>query len=121
VLATFIAEGHLERRLRRRRALYVERQAALLMAAGRHLGGLLDVRPTETGLHTVAWLPDGADEEQAVAAAARLGVETRPLASYRLASKGRAGLVLGFVAVPPGELRLGARRLAAALRQCRCT
>src|SRR5581483_4125123 len=118
VLATFIAEGHLGRHLRRMRTLYAERQAALLSAAGRHLDELLDVRPTETGLHTVAWLPDGADEEQAVAAAARLGVETRPLASYRLASRGRAGLVLGFVAVSPGDLRLGVRRLAEALRQC---
>src|SRR5581483_2346499 len=111
VLATFIAEGHLGRHLRRMRTLYAERQAALLSAAGRHLDELLDVRPTETGLHTVAWLPDGADEEQAVAAAARLGVETRPLASYRRPSAGGASPRRSLAAVRTHVIRF----LAAAL------
>src|SRR5690606_41224674 len=41
VLADFIAEGHYARHVRRVRAVYAERQAALLAAAEAELAGLL--------------------------------------------------------------------------------
>jgi GntR family transcriptional regulator/MocR family aminotransferase len=59
VVANFIEEGHFLRHVRRMRTLYSERQEALLRAARRELDGVLDVRPCETGLHLMGWLPDG--------------------------------------------------------------
>jgi len=41
------------------RMLYAERQAALVEAARRELGGLIEVRPAEAGMHVVGWLRAG--------------------------------------------------------------
>ena len=56
-LADFIDGGHFARHVRRTRALYAERQAALVHAARRTLGGLLEVAPAEAGMHLMGWLP----------------------------------------------------------------
>ena len=56
-LADFIEDGQLERHIRRMRMLYADRQAALIDAARRELGGLLDLTPSEAGMHLVGWLP----------------------------------------------------------------
>src|SRR3954465_6294787 len=50
-LADFITEGHFARHIRRTRALYAERQAALLAAADRELAGLIELHPAEAGMH----------------------------------------------------------------------
>jgi GntR family transcriptional regulator/MocR family aminotransferase len=59
VLARFVAEGHLARHIRRMRSLYAKRQAVFVEAVQTHLQGWLDVQPNDTGLHLVAWLPEG--------------------------------------------------------------
>src|SRR3546814_9279527 len=56
VLAAFIDEGHFATHVRRMRRLYATRQAALVAAAGRHLGDFLTVAPDDAGLHLMAWL-----------------------------------------------------------------
>ena len=82
VVADFLDEGHFLRHIRRMRTLYTDRQETLLRAAGRELGGLLEVCPCETGLHLVGWLADGRQDQEASQSAARLGVETPPLSIY---------------------------------------
>jgi GntR family transcriptional regulator/MocR family aminotransferase len=116
VVADFIEEGHFLRHIRRMRTLYSERQEALLRAARRELDGLLDVRPCQTGLHLMGWLPDDADDRQASAAAAQAGVEAPPLSSYFLEPCQRGGLLLGYAGSDARQIREGARRLSAALR-----
>jgi hypothetical protein len=81
LLADFIADGPLARPIRRTRALHAERQAALVAAAARGLAGALRVAPSEAGMHPVGWLPPGADDRAASAAAA--GVDVPPLAALR--------------------------------------
>ena len=68
VLADFIAEGHYARHVRRVRAVYAERQAALLAAAEAELAGLLTLTPDPAGLHLVGRLAPGLDAEEAAAA-----------------------------------------------------
>jgi GntR family transcriptional regulator/MocR family aminotransferase len=116
VLADFIAEGHFARHIRRMRTLYAERQGALVEAASRKLTGLLEVSPTETGLHLVGWLPEGMDDRMASQRAAIHGVETRALSLYRMEPSCRGGLVLGYAAFTPTEIRAGIGKLATALR-----
>jgi GntR family transcriptional regulator/MocR family aminotransferase len=116
VLADFIAEGHFARHIRRMRTLYAERQEALVEAATRKLTGLLEVSPTETGLHLVGWLPEGVDDRMASQRAAIHGVETRALSLYRMEPSCRGGLVLGYAAFTPTEIRAGIGKLATALR-----
>ncbi len=116
VVADFMAEGHFVRHVRRMRTLYAERQEALLRAARRELGGLLEVAPAETGLQLVGWLPEGCDDRAVSEAARAAGVETAPLSAYHAVSTRRRGLLLGYAGFEPRLIRDGVRRLAAALR-----
>lgn len=115
-LADFIADGHFARHVRRTRAIYAMRQEALLKAAGRELGGLLDIRPSEAGMHLMGRLPEGVDDRAAASAAAENGVEVTPLSAYCLEPHRRGGLRLGYTGYTPAQIRRGVRRLAAALR-----
>jgi GntR family transcriptional regulator/MocR family aminotransferase len=118
VLADFMAEGHFVRHVRRMRALYAERQGVLMRALRRELNGLLDVPTFESGMHLVAWLPEGVDDRTASAHAAATGVTARPLSAFAAAPVRRGGLLLGYTALRPGQIRDGVRRLAVALRKC---
>jgi GntR family transcriptional regulator/MocR family aminotransferase len=116
VVADFMAEGHFVRHLRRMRTLYAQRQAVLVRAAARELGGLLEVPAVAAGIHLVGWLPAGVDDRAASAQAARAGVTARPLSAFALGSTPRAGLVLGYAALDPRQIREAVRKLATALR-----
>jgi GntR family transcriptional regulator/MocR family aminotransferase len=116
VVADFLHEGHFHRHIRRMRTLYRERQETLLRAAGRELGGLLEVYPCETGLHLMGWLGDARDDQQASRAAARAGVEVAPLSSYGVERRERGGLLLGYAGSEGRQIRDAVRRLGAALR-----
>jgi GntR family transcriptional regulator/MocR family aminotransferase len=121
VLAAFIEEGHFATHVRRMRRLYAARQAALVAAAGRHLGGLLEVPPDDAGLHLMAWptpeLSQRLDDQGAAEAAAAAGVAVSPLSDYFMGKPEKQGLLLGYAAVPEDEIEIGAQRLAAALRE----
>jgi GntR family transcriptional regulator/MocR family aminotransferase len=117
VLADFIAEGHFLRHIRRMRALYAERQEALVLAAKGELGGLLEVVPSETGLQVMGWLREGIDDRTASRWADTVGVVAPPLSSYMLEPSSRQGLLLGYAAHSAPQIREGVRRLAAALHR----
>ncbi len=114
-LADFMLEGHFTRHLRRMRTLYAERQAALVAEIHQHLGDMLEIQPSEVGMHLVAWLPPGMDDRAAARQAAAHGVDTVPLSSCGKEPIERGGLILGYATVAEHEMREGVRRLAAAL------
>ncbi|WP_157961876.1 PLP-dependent aminotransferase family protein [Acuticoccus kandeliae] len=116
IVADFIAEGHFSAHLRRMRDLYKERRDALLAAAARHLDGRLDVRPTDTGFHTVGLLPPDADERRVEDAVLGAGLATAPLSRFALQPIGVKGLTLGFSAVASHEIERGVERLGRILR-----
>jgi GntR family transcriptional regulator/MocR family aminotransferase len=115
-LADFIAEGHFARHIRRTRALYAERQAALLAAAEHELAGLIELRPAEAGMHLVGWLPHAISDTDASNRAARAGIDAPALSAYALQSLERGGLLLGYAAVDQAEIRQAVQRLGMALR-----
>src|SRR5262249_8116759 len=119
VLADFMADGHFVRHVRRMRALYAERQSALIRALQRELHGLLDLQAVESGMHLVGWLPEGVDDQTASMHAAGVGIIARPLSAFAAAPVRRGGVLLGYAALRPGQIREGVRRLSAALRKCR--
>ena len=117
ILTDFLVDGHYARHVRAMRVVCRARRDALLEAAAREASDLLEVMQTDTGLHTLGWLPPGMDDREASAAAARLGVEAPPLSNYSCAQRGERGaLVLGYGALKPTEIETGMRALAAALR-----
>ena len=116
-LAEFIEDGHFGRHIRRMRALYEERQTVLLEAAQRNLDGLLDVRPADGGMHLLGWLPKGVADFSASRRAADFDVVVKSLSlcSMRPRKMSRGGLLLGYAALTPEQIRDGAERLAKAL------
>ncbi|MDT0682959.1 PLP-dependent aminotransferase family protein [Roseicyclus sp. F158] len=116
IVTRFIEEGHFSAHIRRMRETYAERRDTLIEASARHLSGRIDVRPTETGFHTVGFLPEGGlGEAELERRAEGAGLATASLGRFALAPLTRKGVTLGFSAVPPAELARGVERLAALL------
>lgn len=118
VLADFINEGHFSHHLRRMRTLYAERQAVLLDAVQAELAGVLEIAPNETGMHVVAWLPAGVADRAVVEHLVAHGIYTRALSSECLEPAPRGGLLLGYAALTPEQIRAGVRQMRAALAHC---
>lgn len=116
IVANFIDEGKFSAHIRRMRALYRDRRDALVEAAQTHLDGLLEVQWTETGFHTVGLVPGHQCDRAAAKAASDLNLAAAPLSRFALTPIRPRGLMLGFSATPPVEIRRGAERLAQALR-----
>lgn len=100
VLADFIAEGHFARHVRRTRALYHERQQALLAMAPRATHGLLELVPAGSGMEVLGLLPPGVEAAAVSRAAAARGVVATPAAwpASADATGARDGLLLGYAA-----------------------
>ncbi|NUS37810.1 MAG: PLP-dependent aminotransferase family protein [Lysobacter sp.] len=85
VLADFLREGHLARHVRRMRAVYDARRAALLEAIAGPLGHWLEPMPSEAGLHLAARLRDPRDAPRVFAAARRDAPGAQPTLDYAVA------------------------------------
>lgn len=120
VLADFIQQGHFARHIRRTREAYGERRGAMLDALESRLGGVLECGPTDSGLDVCVHLTGGLDEAQAVARALDAGIDLRPLSYYMHPDAGpdcaaRPGMLLGFSAFTPEQIRAGMATLEQAL------
>lgn len=96
--ADFIGNGHLGTHIRRSKALYTERRAALLSAIKSEGGGLLTVPTASTGLHLVTELPEQCDDQPLAVAARERQIGVTPLSGYFVDASGtkRQGLLMGF-------------------------
>jgi GntR family transcriptional regulator/MocR family aminotransferase len=117
VLADFIDEGHFGRHIRRMRTLYADRQAAILDACAKELRSLLDVSPSDAGMHVVGWLPERCDDQAVSARAAARGVPAPPLSAYSILPPRRGALILGYTCARPRALRAAARQLRGAISE----
>jgi GntR family transcriptional regulator/MocR family aminotransferase len=115
-LAEFMRTGEFGHHLRRMRELYAERWSVFSETAGSYLSDWLDIQPTECGLQTAAWLAPGISDLEVSKAADREHLEVLPISTLYAGKKRRHGLLLGFGAVAPRELRAGAQRLASVLK-----
>ena len=111
ILCDFITEGHFARHIRRMRELYAERLNLLLESAKQKLGDVLEISGVEAGLQTVGWLKGGSQAEKIADLAATRNVEVIPLSRYASGRTRRQGLILGFAAVDPKEIRRGVHEL----------
>ncbi len=115
-VAEFIEEGHFATHIRRMRRIYQERHDVLCEAAARDLHGLLDIARTDSGLHTVGFLPDHLRESEVAKAADARGLVVSPISRYSIEATKLNGLVLGFGGVLPAAIRSGVGVLAEVLR-----
>lgn len=118
VMAEFIAAGHFQRHIRRMRTAARSRRDALLAGWPADVTGCAPLPVVEAGLHLCVRVDSLARERELIRAAERVGVEISALSSYwlpdsRTPDDQRAGLVLGFAAVPEAQIN----EALAALRQ----
>ncbi len=111
-LATLIESGRYDRHLRRMRASYARRRAALVDALEHHAPGV-ELTGLAAGFHAVAHLPEGLGEREVVEAARSRSVGLYGMSLYRLSGDVTpARLVLGFGnvnerAIEPGIATVG--------------
>lgn len=118
VMAEFIAAGHFQRHIRRMRTAARSRRDALLAGWPEHVPGCAPLPAVDAGLHLCVRVESLQRERELIAAAEQVGVEITGLSSYWLPDSTtlqdeRAGLVLGFAAVPEAQI---AQALAALRR-----
>ena len=114
-LADFIRRGHYTTHLRRMRARYNSRQAALRTALQQAFGPDAALSGGEAGLHLVMWLPDQARDVAVAQRAAALGLGVRALSAYARPPLRCNGLVLGYGNLDEGNVAETVRRLKLAL------
>lgn len=116
VMAEFIAKGHFQRHIRRMRRAALSRRNALLAGWPEDIRGCEAMPKVVAGLHCAVRVESLAREQELVAKANSVGVEINALSDYWLPESGtpvdkRAGLVLGFAAVPEAEIALALEKL----------
>ncbi len=109
VLTDFLVEGHFQRHLRRMRILYAERRSAFIEAAS---ALPLEIQSADTGIYCIGWLPDGIDELSLVRTAHASDLFLWPISSLCVEPLKRKGLVFGYGAYNPQEIKDGIQRLA---------
>ncbi|WP_437879408.1 PLP-dependent aminotransferase family protein [Pseudomonas sp. LRF_L74] len=119
VMASFIADGHFQRHIRRMRAAARSRRDALLANWPQDIRGCAPLPDVEAGLHLCVRVDSLTREAELIARAAQVGVELNGLSDYwlpgsPLADDQRAGLVLGFAAVPEARIVEATEALRAA-------
>ena len=114
-LADFIARGHYTTHVRRMRARYNARQAALRAALQQAFGPGLVLSGGEAGLHLVMWLPDELPDVAVAERAAQLGLGVRALSAYARPPVRCNGLVLGYGNLDEGAVEGAVARLKRAV------
>jgi GntR family transcriptional regulator/MocR family aminotransferase len=118
VLAHLIASGELEQHIRGVRKRQRSRRDALLRALGEHLPQAR-VQGIAAGLHLLITFPELAlDDTDLAERILQAGVLVHPLSWHRQ-RPGPPGLVLGYAAHTPDQLRQAARRIAGAIAGAR--
>jgi GntR family transcriptional regulator/MocR family aminotransferase len=108
-LADFLADGHLERHVRRMRRLYKRRRDVLLDALARHFGEAARIRGDAAGMHLSVRLPDAARFR---ANATKHGVHIASSEPYYAGKAPTNEFLLSFSAISERAIREGVRRLA---------
>jgi GntR family transcriptional regulator / MocR family aminotransferase len=115
--ADFIAEGHLERWIRRSRVRHGARRRALIEAVARELGDRARILGVAAGLHVLLRIDElpARDVSRLRAACRERGVGVYPAAPFYARPPARAELLLGYAALGERSIRDGVRRLREAL------
>jgi GntR family transcriptional regulator/MocR family aminotransferase len=106
-LTDFLAEGHLERHIRRTRRLYGRRREVLVDALARHFGSGAQVLGDAAGMHVMVRF----DDADVVTRARRHQVQLIDAGAYYLDTAPAGAFVMGFAALGERAIREGVRRL----------
>lgn len=114
-LARFVDDGAFARHVRRMTAVYRARRDLLADVLSRDFADLLELVPSSTGLHLTT-LARGLSADRIAAIARRAGergVAVQMLSTFAVTATPRAGLMLGYGAIPTPHIEEGLRLLRA--------
>ncbi|WP_027926280.1 PLP-dependent aminotransferase family protein [Pseudomonas sp. URMO17WK12:I12] len=116
VMAEFMAAGHFQRHIRRMRRAALSRRNTVLAGWPQNIPGIGSLPSVAAGLHLTVAVDSRARERELVEQAASVDVEINALSGYWLPDSTtpmdqRAGLVLGFAAVPEAAISAALGRL----------
>lgn len=118
-LATFIQDGYFAAHLRKMRKLYATRREALIQSLRDRFDGALTICESESGMHIVARfsgrLRQRMTDIEAVERARDQGISVSALSALYAGGGRQDGLLLGFAAVPEGQMAEAVDRLARTL------
>lgn len=98
-LAQFINDGRFAEHIRKMRRLYRDRRDTLIECLSESCSDLLSFKSSDAGMHIIADLKSGIDDETAYRALLNNGIESLPLSVYCLEPIERSALILGFSGV----------------------
>jgi GntR family transcriptional regulator / MocR family aminotransferase len=116
MVASFMAEGHFARHLRRMRSLYAARRNALAEALDAVFGDRINLQLQAGGMHLIARFTDSPDDAELSRRAVSQGLAPVALSSLTVQHPYGTGLLLGFTNIPATEALAAAERLAKAIR-----
>lgn len=111
-LARFMEGGHYMAHVRAMRALYAERRDVLAELVHQHLGAFLAPCIPAGGLQMPCHFVQGLPEEAVVEAARAVGIDLLGLGSLYASPRDDTGLLMGFAAQTPAEMRVAVEGLA---------
>ena len=115
VVSDFMEEGHYATHIRRMRKIYLERYEVFLDCSRRRLDGLLDIQPTDAGLHTIGNLQCGLIDTDVAARAEKQNITVTPIRRFCISDADVNGLLLGFSGIDQSAIKAGVATLARVL------
>ena len=103
-LAKFIADGELNRHIRRCHAAYAQRRERIVRRFAEDLSPWFELVPITAGIHMAALCRRETDIDQLVRLARRVDVGLYPLSPFFHFSPPRQGLMLGFGAIDEADI-----------------
>jgi len=116
-LAAFIEQGAFARHIRKARGVYAKRHELITRIVRRELGDLLELLPSDAGLHVAAVTRRLSAEQvaKAVQRAAAAGVGVHPLERFAVGTTAMAGVVIGYGSIQTAAIAEGLQRLRSCL------
>ena len=116
-LAKFMADGDLQRHIRRCHAAYAQRRERLLARFADDLAPWFELVPTSAGFHMAALARRAIDMPTLLNLARRVDVGLYPLAPFYRSTPAREGLLLGFGMIAAEDIDPALDRVRAVLEQ----
>ncbi len=114
-LSRFMDDGRFVEHIRKMRRIYRERRDILFDCLTKDCADSLEPQPTDAGMHMLAWLKNGVNDQAAHLALLEAGIESLPLSAYSAEPLPRSAIVLGFSSVPEKRIPKLVKRMSETL------
>ncbi len=114
-VAEFISKGHLDRHVKRLRALYRARRDTLIQALEKRFKSSVTIGPNRHGVFLSVTFDIGLDDDEIIERARRAGVGLTSAREFYSRKKPNQQVIMGFGSLSEREIEKGVQKLATAL------